>query len=589
MTEASLPETKSPTGEQMWSSGSGIDRDAPPKENYKLYRQQYRTFGPCRAAIDLRASEASRPGYMIEAESDEMEEALEEWFGECAVYAGESGEPFSPLLWQIFRDFDLDGEVPIELYWDDPEADDEDRELIGLKLVDPATLKFLTYEGTSMLIRPDDEPSEENGLPEDTPTNKRDELAAYEQYPEGHGFNEEPVYLSQNDLVRIPRNPGFDTRNPTMDGPMKADVGNIRGTSIVESVSDQIKRLRARLQDYNAAISGMAYPRMKVEFSDYSIGEGHNKKIYQWDDEAIRAYMGDLDREIQEKEYSPQNEWQEPGGKFGSPPGVEAELIEGSVPDIDDSIRTSLSLILSGLGTPKVFVGFGEELTRDIAEDQGGFFDRDIASSRRRVEHKLTMIAEIKSRDFIHSDEHPEITEEEEIKFRVRSEETDSVMRDEEFDAGKFNNLVSGIARLYDSGAVTEFTSQWLEHELNIDLDDYEGAGNIMAQDLSMNAEEFQEEVSRNRGGPSGNRGSGSWADDTATKTSGGSNYTNDRRRRERPGQAANEETEAALDEGAIKALNAAFGDEDAEDGPGREEVITVLEDAGTNQEGDTE
>ncbi|MWG36481.1 hypothetical protein [Halomarina oriensis] len=476
------PTTRSPAGRRFYSAGSGIDRDKPPKDAYDLYRQQAKTGLLVPPAIDTWVSEVCRPGAQATAENDDLRDDLNEWAATCAFYAGEADEPLDALLRFSVYNYFVDGEPLIEHVWNDPSIeDDEQRKLLSLKPFDPKTVRFLTYEGTSILVRPENKgrPQTAGGLQVDdaAPTNDREEYAAFVQYPEGNfGWDERNrVPLSQNDVTRIPRKPTFDARTATETHAGTLDSGSIRGTSLVESISEEEKRLRARLQDYNGSIAGMAYPRLKVQFEDYQVGEGANAEVVKWDDPDIKAYMGHYDREEDDQQYSPGDNWVDPGGKFGSPPGVDTEVIPGQVPDIDDSIQTSIDLIASGLGVPKYRIGYADDLNRRISEELADDFQRDVLSVRRLFERKLSPIFELKAEEFAREDDTAYGEEDlDGVGLSIATDETDSVVRDEEFDAEKFRNLMQGLSAWADSSAKLNFPTAWVADELNVALEEYD-------------------------------------------------------------------------------------------------------------------
>lgn len=494
------PETRQPSGTQSYVQRGGVDRDDPPKDDYQKYRMQYRVFPLVRAALDRRAGETVRPGYRIEADDETTAEELEKWFESAGIYAGETGQPFYPILWQIARDYDLDGEVPIEHVYDDPTEEDPDkRKIVGVKVFDPATVQFLNYPGTSMLIRPDDDDP-----PEGTPQTKRDENACLVQYPgdsDAFGLQQGEVYKSQNDITRIPRHPGFDTGAVEAAGISKEEnVGNVRGVSLVEAVSEEVERLRARLQDYNASIANMAYPRLKIEFEDYVVGKGTDEPvIVEWADRDIRGYMGLLERDDAETGYSPEDEWKDPGGMFGSPPGIETELIHGNVPEIGDSITTSVNLILGGLGVPKYMIGFGDDLNRRISQEQGVSFDQDIASTRRNIGRKVTPLAQIIAEQLARDDESP-VENTDGVRFRITTEGAEDPLSDEDFDAEKFQRLMTGLKAYFDAGMEAYFPlDEFVRKILNMDPDEL-GIAELAEEMQSADANDLDDIAQRTNG-----------------------------------------------------------------------------------------
>ncbi|ELY91465.1 hypothetical protein [Natrialba taiwanensis] len=479
------PQTVETTGGGPVDRGNDIQRDTPPKDDYHTYRRQYRTNPFVAAALDIRASETVRPGYRIEADDDSLKQELEDWAREAAYYAGESGEDLSPLLWTVARDHDLDGIVLAENVWDDPS---DPSTLEGVKQFDPAQTDFLTPDNSSMLFPADEEdlPRDEEGnriAPEErTPSGK---IPSAVQYPEGWGFDENENYLSQDDYIKLTRSPGFsDKRAPGGNAPKSADFGPNRGVSLVESISAEVDRMEARSQDYNASIAAHAYPRLKVQFEDYERGN----EVVSWDREKIADYMGKLTREGDNKKYSLDGDWVDPGGSVGSPPGADAELIEGSVPDVIDSLHYSVDYILSGLRVPKALVGFGDNINRDITGDQRGQFEQDIYHNRRKIERKfLTPLFRMKAREIRGDGPFDESVDVSDVTGHLEPEDEENPLKDEDFDAQEFKTMMEGVTNFLDSGADVYFedVTELLGEILGMDLEEYAVDPEELEQELN--------------------------------------------------------------------------------------------------------
>lgn len=481
MLAAGTPQTVDASSGGPLTGSSDIERDTPPKDDYHRYRRQYRTNGLVAPSLDLRATETVRPGYRVEADDDSLIEKLEDWASSAAYYAGEGhgrhgGEDLLPLLWAVARDHDLDGTVLAEAVWDNPEGPNT---LEGVKQFDPAQTDFITPEGSALLPPPDpdDLPTDDDGNrigPKERTADGK--VPAYVQYPEGWGFDRDEVLLSQDDVFKLTRSPGFgDKRAPGGNAPKSTDFGPNRGVSLVESISDEEARLQARLQDYNASIAAHAYPRLIAEFEDFERGND----IVAWNREKMRSFMGKITREGDEKKYQLDGQWTDPGGSAGAPPGVEVRLEEGSVPDIIDSLHFSVDYILSGLRVPKAMVGFGDDINRDITGDQREVFDQDILQNRRKIERKfLTPILRMKAREIRGKGPFDESVDVSDVRGRLEPEEEENPLKDDEFDPAEFKTLMEGITELLDSSADVHFedTDALLEFVgdlINMDLSEW--------------------------------------------------------------------------------------------------------------------
>lgn len=457
---APTPQTRHPVeSKDFFGSGGDIDRSPPPKDDYHTYRQQYRTFALIKAALDLRATEVTATGYRIEAESDDTVEQLEEWASGAAIIGGEAGHDLLPLIWTIARNYDLDGIDLIEHVYKNPKQKET---LLALNLVDPATVSFVTYKNSSILVRPDDD-----NPPAGVQRTKAGEVACYVQNPSDWGWDKgEQNYLSQNDITKIVRNPVFSDGRATT-GVAKANVGSIRGVSLVESISDEVRRVRERLQDYNASIAGQAYPRLQLEFEDYELGDGPGAEIIKWDREDMQAVMNKVTREDDEKKFSVGEEWTDPGGSFGTPPGVTPNLVTGDVADVVPSLEFSVDYILSGLEVPKYAIGFEDDINRDISGEQETRLDKSAAATKRDIERALTPIFEEKAEELSLSTEG--------LQFRLEAEEAQNPLQDEEFDADEFQKVTKAIGDFMNSNAAVEVdTVEFLSELLNMDLEEFE-------------------------------------------------------------------------------------------------------------------
>jgi len=473
------PLTRSTGDSQLWTVGGTEDYHEiePAAYDYKRYRELATTVDIVGAGLDIKVGEIVRPGFYIDAEDDAAKEELTEWASGCAIHGGEIDQDFGSLLPQLVHGHLRDGDAPIELVWDDPE---EGNRLEYLQPIDPATLALLTYPGSSMLILPDDDEP-----PEGTPENKRGENAAYVQYPDADESafytDEDEIYLSQVDVIRLPREPGFTERSPTGSGRSSAAAvsylndsdtgGNIRGTSLIERIADEAARLRALSQDYYNALAATSHPRLKIEFEDtvvegteegYTITEidpdtgepidveYEGPRVIHWDDESIGDFMDALDRD--ETQWDPTGdahsggEWTDPGGKIGTPPGVTANIVKADAPDIQHAATLSVNRIFGGLGVPKFMAGFGEDLNRRISEEQEKRFEQDVRSTRRYIEKRLTPIFELKAEELAERDD-SDVSNTEGVAFKIGTDQQEDALQDEDFDAEKFQTLMGGMVQ----------------------------------------------------------------------------------------------------------------------------------------------
>lgn len=510
------PQTSTPSNGGLYGGRNAINRDDPPKNDYQKVRQLYRSHpivGPC---INTRAAEVVEPGIRIEANDEDTQQYLRDRAQTLAFYAGERNKPLLPLLWQIARDYDLDGMPCLELVRSDDaidldsvaddrlddagidlDTDREYRQIEALKLVDPSTLSFYTEPRSSLLINPDTPPraalrDDMDFSTSDLHRTKYGEFAAYVQYPDGFTYDRDPVYLSQHDLLRIPRRPDFDRRDSTgVTAAESSRVGPNRGVSIVESVTMEAERWRARMQDYNASIAGMAYPRLQVEFEDFVRAEGSNQEEHVvWNDKTIRQTMNKFDRDPDDQQFSLSDEYKDPGGMFGSPPGINLSLHEGDVPEVMPSLKYSTYVICAGLETPPYAIGFGEEYNRRITQEIETRFERSINAVQRRIGTGLTEIFEhmalIEALDPDGAIEDPTG-----VRVSIETPPAENPLLDADIDFGDFQSVMQGLKSWKEAGLENDFPAEWVADLLNTNLEEYDTAEDALDQLESADAEEL--------------------------------------------------------------------------------------------------
>jgi len=521
-------------------SGSGqVRRIRPDKNQTRLYREIYRHNPYVNAGIDLRAGEVVRPGPRITSDDEKLTEALETWSEQCTIYAGEYDQPLTPQLWNDARGFDMDGTVTLEHMYDDPA---EPATFSGFQTVDSLTLDMLCYPNTSRLIRPGDSSGR---VPKETPKNARGQWAAYVQNlgggasevqrrkaqssqrtrdvasgnrsETGAGKPTEPdgtVPLSQDDVTKMVRNPMLDT--PLTSGNSNrgsGKAGQTRGVSLIEPISSEAIRVQNRKDDHNAVLQNLAYPRVVVKFNQVELPTGDT---LQWETNQMQAFIKTLrqrgtgrdgseswreSRREESKEadsygedsstdYSGTNteapEFNSPGGILGAPPGVEIEWYTPDLPDINPSIQMSINTIFSGMNVPKAYVGFGDDLNRDVTEPRVEQFDRDVRRIRSHISYSYTQIFRKKARYLLDrgvvagpepgSEAYDSLIES--VEFAIESDDDVSPLQDSDFDAKKFLAYMQAWKVYVSSG-----------------VDAYLPPERLIEKDLGMETSELEEEL----------------------------------------------------------------------------------------------
>jgi len=504
------PQTRARGGGFFAAEGS-IERDSPDRDQVTLYRRLYRENPYVNPGIDLRAGEVVRPGYTIRSDFEELTDALRTWADQCTIYAGEYDKPLTPQLWHDARAHDLDGTVLLEHMYDDP-ADPSN--FSGFQSIDPLSVHILCYPQSNRLIRPNDGVA---NVPPDTPQNARGEWAAYVQnlgaktsaaYQTGSNKESKDgaVPLSQEDVTKIVRNPMMDTPNkrPGSTG----NAGQVRGMSLVEPVASEAIAVQNRRDDYNAALQNIAYPRASVTFEQTELPSGD---IIEWttgqmqkfinalrsrgrgaggadgwrenrmhEDAVTERAFGENDTNYSDLDGSGGARHNSPGGIFGTPPGVETEWHAPELPDIEPTLRMSIDTIYGGMNVPKAYVGFGDNLNRDVTEPRVEQFDRDIKRIRRHISTAYTGVFRKKARFLIDRGltDVPEgqVREAvESVEFTIESDQSKSPLKDEDFDAEAWYKYMQGWKIYVQTGLDTYLPPEHvIEKDLNLDYGEIE-------------------------------------------------------------------------------------------------------------------
>ena len=505
------PQTRARGG--FFASSGAVERDSPDRNQTTLYRRLYRENPYINPGIDLRAGEVVRPGYTIRTDDDDLTDALRTWAEQCTIYAGEYDKPLTPQLWHDARAHDLDGTVLLEHMYDEPSDPDH---FSGFQSIDPLSVDILCYPQSNRLIRPNDDAA---NVPNNVPTNARNEYAAYVQnlgaatsaaYATGSNKDSRDgaVPLSQEDVTKMVRNPMMDT--PNVNPGSSGNAGQVRGMSLVEPVASEAIAVQNRRDDYNAALQNIAYPRASVTFEQRELPSGD---IIEWttgqmqkfidalrgrgrgaggvqgwrenrlheDASASRAFSEFEDNtDYSDVDNSGGAEHNAPGGIFGTPPGVETEWHTPELPDVEPTIRMSIDTIYGGLNVPKAYVGFGDNLNRDVTEPRVEQFDKDVKRIRRRMSTAYTGVFRKKARFLIDrgvvSVPDAQVQDVvESVEFTIETDQSESPLKDEDFDAEAWYKYMQGWKIYVQTGLDAYLPPEHvIEKDLNLDYGEIE-------------------------------------------------------------------------------------------------------------------
>lgn len=349
------------------SSGDGVGRTDPPKDEITRYWRLFETVPIVRQPITSFASQVVEPGYYIANEGldEETLHELENWLETSAIVEGEIGADFQGLLKKAIIQREVKGTGLVEKV----HAEEDEEIITGMKLVKVETVEAHTRPGQSILLHPDDSY-------EDAPTTDGGETAAYVQNitSGSYGGSDDGVAFTVDDIIKLTRD---------------ADAGEIFGTSRLEASADRIDGLRQKLEDNDQAIESKAYPLWLFKFGDPEA---------PWDRDDINKFM---------KSHEMENF--HPGMKQGVRGDVNVDTVSGEVAEIGDYLDFDLNWIITSMPMPKYSLGgFDENVGQVAGAAQQGDVNRQIREIRQEIKTKFTPILREKAQEMGVSEEDAE-------------------------------------------------------------------------------------------------------------------------------------------------------------------------------------
>jgi hypothetical protein len=125
---------------------------------------------------------------------------------------------------------------------------------------------------------------------------------------------------------------------------------------------------------------------------------------------------------------------------------IDVHEIDASVPDVVDIIQQEIEFILTAMPTPLYRVGFAGGINRDVTSEQNEDYRDAVKRERRRLEDDFRRMLRLKAKGLILGDPHTDESLDVDVALRIRPSTSESPLRDEEFDAGEFSNLMSGLS-----------------------------------------------------------------------------------------------------------------------------------------------
>lgn len=344
------------------------DRTEAPKDAMRKYWRQFETTPIVRKPITSFASRVTEPGYYIESTElgEDQVDQLGKWLDQAAIVEGQPGRDFRLLAKKAIVQREVRGTALIEVA---PNRSNNDK-IAGLKLINPETMEAVTRPNQSILMAPDDLDRYEGA-----PVAESGGAAAWLQ----------DVLETDQTHFGSPISPDEDTgdtkigfrRDEIIPLTRDADVGEVFGTSRIESVADRVDGIKQKLADNDEAIASKAYPLWLFMFGS---------EEEPWDSSDISQFM-----QAHEMENF------HPGMKQGVRGDVSVETISGEVADIAEYLEFDLRWVMSAMPMPMFvlgsFGGMSTSMTGQVAGvAQQRDINRQIKEARREIEAEFTPV-----------------------------------------------------------------------------------------------------------------------------------------------------------------------------------------------------
>jgi len=390
-------------------------------------------FGRLRAALAPTQDQSADPQARDEdpiavsrtERTEEPDRDEELWLSEAAIIGGQYDRDFRDLLEDALLDLrGRRGTALIEHAYDDPE---EREYILALRLFRVETTTAYTRSGKAILLRPDDDPDlsetvaiqdfDGDRFYDESPETPAGKTAAFVQFDDifGNYKERDDIPFALDDVTLLTNDP---------------DTGSIFGRPDTASVADRSEQLREEFDDTAQAIKAVGYGHWiaSVDTDDQDTAKDLLKSFDPSDPERINV-----------TNYA-----------------VDAERFDGQVPDNVEHIQQQIEYVLAGLPTPLYRVGFAGDINRDVTSVQQDDYREEISRARDRLEAAFHDLLAQKAREFLFGDAKSDQELPVEVALEIRPEESDSPLKDEQFDADEFASMMQGLKAAAPGGAVEQ-------------------------------------------------------------------------------------------------------------------------------------
>jgi hypothetical protein len=412
-------------------------------EQVEQFVEEYYRNPLVRVPIQNFAADVAEPGLSVAVETQEdadvptvpndapdryagegLDVALERWLSQAYIDGFSFDVSAETLIEEIVKDRrGRRGTAVVEHAWDDPR---ERERLLALRTVKTETLTAYTREGKGIVLRPDDDPGSFDTIAindlgdytrDKAPQTPANQTAAVAQFDDVFGSEDrEEVPFALDDLSISPHD---------------ADTGALFGRPDSATVINRARALRRKLRHVDQSVINTAFGNVIATV------ESNNEEI-------VRNVKDNLDVNVPDRGEA--GDVDPDSVSVTNAPVTDLHEVDGGVPDVTDIIQQEIEFILSALPTPLYRVGFAGDINRDVTSEQGEDYRDAIKRERRRIESDLQQPLKLKTREWLHGDATGDESLTVTPHLRIRPSQAESPLRDEEFDASEFSELMSGLS-----------------------------------------------------------------------------------------------------------------------------------------------
>jgi hypothetical protein len=394
-----------------------------------------------RVPIQNFASDVTEPGVSVEVDTEDdadvpvvpdsapdeyagrdLDDALEQWLSQCYIDGWSYHGDIGALLENVIKDRrGRRGTAIIEHVYDDAR---ERERLMKLRPIRVETVTAYTREGKRIVLRGDDDAGSfdtiavsDYGDPvrDIAPKTPAGQTAAIAQFDDIFGSQErEEIPFAYGDI-------SFSAYD--------SDTGVLFGRPDSATVLNRARSLRKKLRHVDQSVTNTAFGNIIA-------------KVETQQQEVVESVRDNLDVNIKDRGVRDKN----PQTVSATNADVDLHEVDASVPDVTDIIQQEIEFILTSMPTPLYRVGFAGDINRDVTSEQGEDYRDAVKRERRRLEDDFRRMLRLKAKGLILGDPHTDESLAVDVALRIRPSTSESPLRDEEFDAGEFSNLMSGLS-----------------------------------------------------------------------------------------------------------------------------------------------